>query len=340
MTGMPVFFDSSTRWPLTCSCSSSPLGCISRKKLPRPKMSSNSRAAFSAASGPRRIMSCATSPPRHADRPIRPSAVLAQQLLVDARVVVEALEVPHRVQVREVLPADVVLREQDQVIAAAFGLVVSIGRDIGLAAEDRLHAVLLGLLVEVQRAEQVAVVGDGDLLHAALEHLGKQVVEADRAVEQAVLRVQMQVREFGHARSSSLAFRSARTERYFLHSLSTGGLRPRFRRYDAAPCRMPSRMRVRCCSIARIARDFSHDWGGAEPGGHGVFGAGGSGGRAVWRRSGRRQSRSWTSARPITTRRWRSTRSASHRRGTSPGSSGGAPPTPRRPNGRSTSSIS
>ena len=112
---------------------------------------------------------------------------------------------------------------------SALGLVEAIGRDVGLAAEDRLDAVGLGLLVEVERAEQVAVVGDRHRLHPALEHLREQVVQADGAVEKAILRVQMQVRELGHA--LVLAFRTrpqlgptrARLiQRKRIHSLSTG----------------------------------------------------------------------------------------------------------------------
>jgi hypothetical protein len=51
-------------------------------------------------------------------QPDQALAVVAQDLLVDPRVVVEALEVALRVQEREVLVADLVLREQDQVAAA------------------------------------------------------------------------------------------------------------------------------------------------------------------------------------------------------------------------------
>ena len=71
-------------------------------------------------------------------------------------------------------------------------------RDVGLAAEDQLDAVRLGLGVEVDRAEHVAVIGDRDGVHPELLHLGEQVLHADRAVEQAVLRVQMEVGELGH----------------------------------------------------------------------------------------------------------------------------------------------
>ena len=135
----------------------------------------------------------------------QPLGVLAQQLLVDAGAVIEALQEAHRVEVGQVLPAGVVLGQQDQVVAAPLGLVVAIGGDVGLAAEDGLDPVLLGLLVEVDRPEQVAVVGHGHALHPQLQGLGEQIVHPDGAVEQAVLGVQMQMRELGHRRQTFYA---------------------------------------------------------------------------------------------------------------------------------------
>jgi hypothetical protein len=126
---------------------------------------------------------------------------LAQERLVDARVVVEALEVPHRVEVREVLVAGLVLGQQHQVVVAAVGAVAQVGGgDVGLAAEDHLDVVGLGLGVQVDRPEHVAVVGHRDGVHAAGLERREQVLHPDRAVEQAVLGVDVQVRELAHGR--------------------------------------------------------------------------------------------------------------------------------------------
>jgi hypothetical protein len=108
------------------------------------------------------------------------------------------------------------------VVRTALGLVEPIGRHVGLAAEDRLHAVRLGALVEIERAEQVAVVGHRHGLHSAFQHLGKQLVQPDRAVQKAILRVQMQVGELGHLRRASLAPGARLIQRKSIHSLSTG----------------------------------------------------------------------------------------------------------------------
>jgi hypothetical protein len=140
---------------------------------------------------------------RHADQPL---AVIAQQLLVDPRVVIEPLEVPLGVEERQVLVADLVLRQQDQVKVAAVGPVVAVGRrDVGLAAKDQLHPGLLGLAVEVERAEHVAVIGDRDRVHPEVLDLGEQILHPDRAIEQAVLGVEVQMREPGHDECTDLS---------------------------------------------------------------------------------------------------------------------------------------
>ena len=65
----------------------------------------------------------------------------------------------------------------------------------------------LRLLVEIEGTEQVAVVGHRDLLHAQRQRPGEQLVEANGAVEQAVLGVKVQVRETGHAAREGLLAR-------------------------------------------------------------------------------------------------------------------------------------
>ena len=130
--------------------------------------------------------------------------MLAQELEVDARLVVEALEVALRHQGHQVAVAGRVHREQQQVVdrveaalvlRALLLLEAGAARDVGLAAEDRLHARGARLLVELRRAEQVAVVGHADRALPQLLHLREERRELDRAVEQRVLRVQVQMDE-------------------------------------------------------------------------------------------------------------------------------------------------
>ena len=93
--------------------------------------------------------------------------VVAQELLVDARVVVEALGERLRGEEAQVRPALRVL-QQDEVPSDALRAIVPtlVARDVGLHAHDGLHAGVLRLLVEVHRAEEVSVIRHGDALHA------------------------------------------------------------------------------------------------------------------------------------------------------------------------------
>ena len=123
--------------------------------------------------------------------------VLAQEVLVDARLVVHALDVGQRDELDEVAVARLVLREQDQVVVAdAIDLAVLLARAGGyvdLAADDGLHALLLRLFVEVDDAVHGAVVGDGDAVHAERFRRLDEFLDAARTVEQAELRVDMEM---------------------------------------------------------------------------------------------------------------------------------------------------
>jgi hypothetical protein len=144
-----------------------------------------------------RLRHLAAQARRQADEPL---GVILEQLLVDARVVVEALEERLGVEELQVLVALLVLRQEDEVVVLALGLVLHRGRrDVGLAAEDRLDPGVLGLLVEVDHAVHVAVVGEGHRVHAHLLTGLEQVGQPDGPVEQAVLGMQVEVRELGHA---------------------------------------------------------------------------------------------------------------------------------------------
>src|SRR5262249_33249372 len=134
-----------------------------------------------------------------------PAVQLAEDLLVDPRLVVEALAEPGRHELAEVPVALAVRREEDQVVVAARLVVVdparllepALRRDVHLAADDRLDALARRLLRELDRAEHVPVVGDRTRRHPGLRDAREQLLYLVRAVEQRVLRVEMQVDE-GH----------------------------------------------------------------------------------------------------------------------------------------------
>ena len=132
----------------------------------------------------------------------QPLGVLREQLLVDARLVIEALGVAGRDQLDQVLEALLVLGEQHEVVGGLAGraaLVAAIaGRDVDLAAEDRLDAALARRVVKDDRREHVAVLGDGERRHLELLRLIEQLVDAAGAVEQRELGVQVKVDEVMH----------------------------------------------------------------------------------------------------------------------------------------------
>ena len=146
--------------------------------------------------GPRHL---ARDAGRKADEPL---GILAQQGLVHARLVVEALQKALGHQLDEVVIARVVLGQQDKVVpfAGQFGrLVEMVVADVDLAAENGLDADLGALLGEIGRAVHVAVIGDGAGGHAEVLGAVAQVLEADGPVQQAVFGMAVQMHEIGHA---------------------------------------------------------------------------------------------------------------------------------------------
>ena len=92
----------------------------------------------------------------------------------------------------------------DQVVAAARqlgGFVRMVVADVDLAAENGFDAEVLAGRVEICRAEHIAVVGDGAGGHAVILGAGAEILDADGAVQQAVLGMAMQMHKVGHGNS-------------------------------------------------------------------------------------------------------------------------------------------
>ena len=128
----------------------------------------------------------------------QPFAVLAEELLVDPRLVVEAFDEAFRDELDEVLVAGVVRGEDDEVVVRAGvrllvfdGRLVEAGavRDVHLAADDRLDPRPFHGVVELDGPEHVAVVGDGARRHAELRHPFRERVGPAGAVEKGVFSV-------------------------------------------------------------------------------------------------------------------------------------------------------
>ena len=131
----------------------------------------------------------------------QPARVALEQLPVDARLGVVALEVAERAELDQVRVAGVRLGEQRQVRVAAGARLAVVG-DVDLAADDRLDPLLPGGLVEVDRAGERAVVGERDGGHLELGGAGRERGDPARPVEDRVLAVDVQVDEVGaHGRA-------------------------------------------------------------------------------------------------------------------------------------------
>ena len=135
-------------------------------------------------------------------------AVGLEELPVDARLVVVALEVAERREADEVRVALVRLRQQREMRLALLLLVPVVG-DVDLAADERLHAFVARRLVEVDRAGERAVVGEPDRRHLELGRPLREVRDPARPVEDGVLRVDVEVDEgrFGHGSTNILLAR-------------------------------------------------------------------------------------------------------------------------------------
>ena len=130
-----------------------------------------------------------------------PRRVALEELPVDARLVVVALEVAERAELDQVRVARVVGGEERQV-RVALRQRLAVVDDVHLAAEDRLDALVGGRLVEVDRARHRAVVGERDGGHLELGRLPRERRDPARPVEDRVLGVDVQVDERrGHGKA-------------------------------------------------------------------------------------------------------------------------------------------
>jgi hypothetical protein len=104
----------------------------------------------------------------------------------------------------EVFVALLVPRQEDQVVdGRAFSLphVLHAG-DVDLAPQDGPEVALFARLVKLQRAEHVGVVGHRDAAHPELLGPGDQGTDANRTVQEGVLRVNVKVDVLGHCSPS------------------------------------------------------------------------------------------------------------------------------------------
>ena len=125
--------------------------------------------------------------------------VAGEELAVDARLVVVAVEVGVGEEPAQVPVADEVLGQEDEVERLRVGLPLAVAHgppgDVGLDADDRLDPLGLRGLVEGDGAVEGAVVGQGEGIEAQPLRLVDEIADPAEAVEERELGVDVEVGE-------------------------------------------------------------------------------------------------------------------------------------------------
>jgi hypothetical protein len=130
----------------------------------------------------------------------QPLVVIAKELLIYAGFIVKSFEMSDRQELAQVSIAFNILDQQHQVKISAFAFFrvlvqMTAGGHINLASNDGFEVFGFRFLVEVDGPEHVAVIGDGYRRHTELGGALEQVIQANGAVEEAVLGVNVQMHE-------------------------------------------------------------------------------------------------------------------------------------------------
>ncbi|MEI9998625.1 MAG: hypothetical protein WDO13_05390 [Verrucomicrobiota bacterium] len=150
--------------------------------------------------------------------------MLREDFLVDARLVVHALEVRRGDELDQVAVALLVLGQEQEMsrgLPRVAGLAVQAAarREVDLAPDDRLDVDLAALLVKFDRAEEIAVVAQGQRGHLQLRRSRGQLRNPARTVEQAVLGVDVEMDE-GFRRGHSHQFNGESPDRRGIFRIS------------------------------------------------------------------------------------------------------------------------
>jgi quercetin dioxygenase-like cupin family protein len=151
--------------------------------------------------------------------------VLGQQVVIDARLVVEAFQEPGRNQMNQVAVAFGIFAKQDEMIGPALrricrlrglpvlaairpgrrparariaialfaAIVAARARHVNFAADDRLHAPRGGFVMEMLGGKKIAMIGDGHGRHAPAGRFVYQFRDVTGAVEKTVIGMQVQM---------------------------------------------------------------------------------------------------------------------------------------------------
>ena len=129
--------------------------------------------------------------------------VLGKEVVIDARLVVVAIQVRTGDQAAQVLVAGPIARQQDQVVRLLVRPPLAVRHrppgDVGLHADDRLDARRLARLVEGDGPVQRAVIGHRQRFEAEILGLRDELSYPTKTVKEAELRVDVEVNEIDAA---------------------------------------------------------------------------------------------------------------------------------------------
>jgi len=114
------------------------------------------------------------------------SAMLREKIVVHPGLVVEAFEETRRDELDEVSVAFFILTQENEVIRTlclGAAVLVTVGRDIHLAADNRLDAVRRGLMEKIRSSEQIAMVRDSHGRHPLARGFRRELADFTRPVE-------------------------------------------------------------------------------------------------------------------------------------------------------------
>ena len=131
-----------------------------------------------------------------------------QEFMVHAGIIIEAFQLGGAGDLEQVLIADFVLSQQQQVIAVLVFLRVAVGHAaggyIGFESQDRFDAGVFAGVIELDHTKHGAVVGDRQRVHAHFFGAVDKLLDLAKAVEQRIFGMNMQVSERRHNENSKL----------------------------------------------------------------------------------------------------------------------------------------
>ena len=143
--------------------------------------------------------------------------VFSQEILVDARMVIEAFELRGGSDLEQVLVTGHILRQQQQMIRAAVEARVAIGHaaasEVTFHADNGFDAGVGAGAVEIQNAKHNAVIGDGEGGHIKLAGALDEGLYSALTIEQGELAMDVEMDKFAcHAVGVDTGFKWRRTD--------------------------------------------------------------------------------------------------------------------------------